>query len=68
MSEFMRPQWAVVSERGGEAFGLKYVEALELMRRLTEEKVHGLAIVTDEAARRFHPTATSRTTAARREA
>ena len=53
MGELDEPQWAVVSERGCEASGLKYREALDLMRRLTGEKVSGLAVVTDAAARRF---------------
>jgi hypothetical protein len=53
MGELDEPQWAVVSERGCEASGLAYVEALDLMRRRTQEKVSGLAIVTAAAARRF---------------
>ena len=53
MGELDEPQWAVVSERGCEASGLKHREALNLMRRLADEKVSGLAIVTDAAARRF---------------
>ena len=53
MGELDEAQWAVVSERGCEASGLKYREALELMRRLAGEKVSGLAVVTDAAARRF---------------
>lgn len=55
MSELGEAQWSVVSERGCEASGLTYAEALELMRRLAEEKVQGAAIVTATAARRFTP-------------
>lgn len=57
MGELDYPQWAVISERGCEASGLSHTEALALMRRLTQEKVHGLAIVTAAAARRFNHTA-----------
>ena len=53
MSELTESRWAVVSERGCEASGLKYAEALALLRRLTQEKVFGLSIVTAAAARRF---------------
>lgn len=55
-SELEADQWAVVSERGCEASGLKYMEALSLLRRLSEIKTHGLCIVTDAAARRLSPT------------
>jgi hypothetical protein len=58
MSELGEPQWAVVSERGCEASGLKHQEALDLMWRLTEEKVHGLCVVTAAAARRFRDATT----------
>jgi hypothetical protein len=53
MSELEEAQWAVVSERGCEASGLKHTDALALMKRLTQEKVNGLCIVTAAAARRF---------------
>ncbi|HEY0406629.1 MAG TPA: hypothetical protein VGC89_12935 [Pyrinomonadaceae bacterium] len=53
MSELGETLWAVVSERGCEAAGVKYTDALALMRRLTQEKVSGLCIVTATAARRF---------------
>lgn len=56
MSELSEAKWAVVSQRGIEASGLKHTEALDLMRRLAQEKVSGLCIVTAAAARRFtHP-------------
>jgi hypothetical protein len=53
MGELDKPLWAVISERGCEAPALKYAEALELLRRRTEERVSGLAIVTSAAASRF---------------
>ena len=53
MSELREAQWAVVSERGCEASGLKHTDALALMKRLVQEKVNGLCIVTAAAARRF---------------
>lgn len=55
MSELVEPRWAVISERGCEASGLKHDDALQLMRRLAQEKVYGLCIVTETAARRFAP-------------
>jgi hypothetical protein len=53
MSEFTKSLWAVVSERGCEASDLNYEEALALMNHLTQEKVSGLAIVTNSVASRF---------------
>lgn len=53
MSELMKRRWAVISEHGCEASGLTYDEAHALLRRLDDERVHGLCIVTDEAARHF---------------
>lgn len=50
MSELGERRWAVISERGCEASGLKYDEAVELVKRLAVERVHGLCIVTGEAA------------------
>ena len=49
----MERRWAVISEHGCEADDLTYDEAVELMRRLKDERVHGLCIVTNEAARHF---------------
>jgi hypothetical protein len=51
MSELRESRWAVMSERGCEASGLSYDEARGLMLRLVREKVRGLCIITDEAAR-----------------
>jgi hypothetical protein len=53
MSELGERQWAVISERGCEASGLKHREAAELARRLLREKISGVCVVTDEAARRL---------------
>ncbi|OLE51192.1 MAG: hypothetical protein AUG51_24480 [Acidobacteria bacterium 13_1_20CM_3_53_8] len=53
MRELTEPKWAVISERGCEAAGLNYEEAIKLERRLKRENVHGLCIVTDTAARRM---------------
>jgi hypothetical protein len=52
MSELNEQRWGVLSERGCEATGLTYTSALELMRRLAREKVSGISIITNEAARR----------------
>jgi hypothetical protein len=52
MSELKQQRWAVISERGVEASGLSYEDAVRLRRSLDGEKVYGLCIVTDEAARR----------------
>ncbi|MBV9959432.1 MAG: hypothetical protein JO360_13490 [Acidobacteria bacterium] len=52
MSELTDQHWAVISERGVESSGLSYQDALQLMRRLESQKVHGLCIVTDAAAER----------------
>ena len=53
MSELQERRWSVMSERGREAGGVTYADAAALVRRLTGEKVHGLCVVTDEAAERF---------------
>ncbi len=53
MGEIDEPRWAVISERGGEASGLTYQAALQLLRKLTQEKVYGTCIVTNEAANRL---------------
>jgi hypothetical protein len=55
MSELTEERWAVLSERGCEAMGLTYAEAADLMRSLVRERVSGLAVVTDAAARRGQP-------------
>jgi hypothetical protein len=52
MSELTEKLWAVLSERGCESSGLTYAQALEMMRSLEQEKVSGLSVITDDAARR----------------
>jgi len=53
MSELREPRWSVVSERGCEASGVNYEEAAGLVGRLRADRVHGLCIISDEAARRY---------------
>ena len=53
MSELREKRWSVVSERGCEASGVNYEEAAGLVNRLRADKVHGLCIISDEAARRY---------------
>ena len=55
MGELGDKRWAVISERGCEASGLAHAEAAALMRKLASEKVYGLCVVTDNAARRLPP-------------
>ena len=59
MSELTEALWAVLSERGCEANALTYAQAAELMRALQREKVSGLSVITDDAARRATPGNTS---------
>jgi hypothetical protein len=54
MSELREQRWSVVSERGCEASGATYEEAAGLVRRLRGDKVHGLCVISDEAARRYN--------------
>jgi hypothetical protein len=54
MSELREPRWSVVSERGCEASGVNYEEAAGLVGRLRADKVHGLCIISDEAALRYN--------------
>jgi hypothetical protein len=61
MSELTEQLWAVLSERGCEASALTYAQAHELMRSLMREKVSGLSVITDAAARRAAPNKDSRT-------
>ena len=53
MSELGEKCWAVISERGAEESGLTYAEAHQLVRRLVAEGLHGLSIITTEAAHRI---------------
>ncbi len=52
MTELHQQRWAIISERGVEASGMTYDDALTLLRHLTKDKIHGLCLVTDEAAKR----------------
>jgi hypothetical protein len=52
MSELREKHWAVISERGAEASGLTYTEARELVQQLIADGLHGLAIITANAANR----------------
>jgi hypothetical protein len=54
MSELREQRWSVVSERGCEASSVNYEEAARLVGRLRADKVHGLCIISDEAARRYN--------------
>ena len=54
MSELREQRWSVVSERGCEASGVNYEEAAGLVGRLRADKIHGLCIISDEAARRYN--------------
>jgi hypothetical protein len=54
MSELQEPRWSVLSERGCEVSSVNYDEAALLVRRLREDKIHGLCIISDEAARRIN--------------
>jgi hypothetical protein len=54
MSELREQRWSVVSERGCEASGVNYDAAAGLVRQLRGEKIHGLCVISDEAARRYN--------------
>jgi len=54
MSELREQCWSVVSERGCEASGVNYAEAAGLVRRLRGDGIHGLCVISDEAARRYN--------------
>jgi hypothetical protein len=53
MSDLSEKRWAVISERGCEASNLTYAAAHGLVRRLVAEGLHGISIITDEAANRI---------------
>jgi hypothetical protein len=55
MGELNEGRWALMSERGCEALGLTYAEALELERGLRGARVSGLCVITDAAGRRLPP-------------
>jgi hypothetical protein len=60
MSELDEKLWAVISERGIEASGLSYGGAMKMLRDLESDKIHGLSIVTNIAARREAQQVTAR--------
>jgi hypothetical protein len=53
MSELNEQRWSVMSERGRERGQLSYADAAMLVRTLTADKIHGLCVVTDDAAERL---------------
>lgn len=52
-SELTAPNWSVVSFETHIAGNLTYAEAAEKLKQLAAEKVSGLCIITDEAAKRI---------------
>ena len=50
--ELQEKIWGVISERGCEATDLTYDEAATLIRKLVNEDVYGLCIVTSDVANR----------------
>ena len=52
-NELNEPRWSVVSFERRAASGLTYEQAAEKLAQLIREKVSGLCIITDEAARRI---------------
>ena len=67
MGELGEKRWAVISERGCEASAMAYAEAAALMRKLAQEKVYGLCVVSEMAARHLWPVKTTVSTTSRRE-
>jgi hypothetical protein len=55
MSEMNERRWAVMSERGREATGLEYAEAGALVKRLRNDGLSGLCVITDAAASHLSP-------------
>jgi hypothetical protein len=51
-SELTVPGWSIVSFEGVAMSGLSYEEARRWVEKLSEQKISGLCIVTDEAAAR----------------
>lgn len=52
-SEFLEPRWSVVTYESVAVSNLTYGEALDWVKKLDEQKISGLCIVTDEAAARI---------------
>jgi len=55
MNELNQKLWAVKSERGRETSGVTYKAAAQLVQELSKQKIHGLCIITNEAAQRLTP-------------
>lgn len=53
-SEFLDRRWSVVTYESVAISNLTYSEALDWVKKLDEQKISGLCIVTDEAAARIH--------------
>ena len=53
-SELDQPLWAVISFEKTEVTGLTYAEASKLLAELDAGGVHGLALITAEAAARLN--------------
>ena len=58
--ELREKRWAIISFRGCEALGLDYPTAVNRRRELASEKISGLCIVSDEAARHLAPAQAAR--------
>ena len=54
LSELDQPLWAVISFENTEGTALTYSEATKLLAELYAGGVHGLALITAEAAARFN--------------
>ena len=52
-SELKLSGWSIVTFEGVAVSGLDYEEATKWLRKLEEQKISGLCIVTDEAAERI---------------
>lgn len=52
--DFARPRWSVIDSESCRASGLSYQAATEKVRELSAT-MHGLCIVTDQAANRLRP-------------
>lgn len=53
LSELVQPIWSVISFEAVAVSGLTYQEAQIWLRKLKNQNVSGLCIITDEAASRF---------------
>jgi hypothetical protein len=53
LSELLEPRWSVITFEGCAVCGLSYDEAANWMKKLKNQGLSGLCIVTDEAAERI---------------